>query len=151
MSDASIRRSRLTSDFPCRRGMQHVRLDSVPTNEAKSPCHDSPALSEYQFDRDEPHPLCMTFLPRVIWAFALSFIAVVLCGLAVEFAPARVAHTVRFILIPGSLLDLFLSGNIHAGFGGLTSVAVTVIGSSLCWVIPVFGLLTIIHAAKGSK
>ncbi len=93
----------------------------------------------------------MKFLPRIIWAFALSFIAVVLSVLVVQFAPARVAHAVRFILIPGSLLDLILSGNVHAGFGGLTSVAVTVIGSSLCWAIPVFGLLAIIHAAKGSK
>ena len=93
----------------------------------------------------------MTVLLRVIWAFALSLIAVVLSGLAVEFAPDRVAHAARFILIPGSLLDLFLSGNVHAGFRGLASVVVTLFGSSLCWVIPVFGLLTAIHAVRGSK
>ena len=75
-------------------------------------------------------------------AAGLALASVVACGLAVGNVSEGLSDRLRLVLIPGALADVFLSANVHQGFGGAFGTVVTVAGSAIVWTVP---LWLIIH------
>ena len=94
---------------------------------------------------------CINILLRVMWSFALSGVVVVLPCSAALIGSRQLKNAATIIVIPGVMCDLHFSRSPHAGSGTLIGFAAAILGSVTFWAVPAFVVLTIRHAAKGTK
>jgi len=84
-------------------------------------------------------------------AAGLAVASVVACGLAVDNVSEGMSDRLRLVLMPGALADVFLSGNVHQGFGGAFGAVVTVAGSALVWTVPLWLIIHLVCLPFATK
>lgn len=91
----------------------------------------------------------MTLVRSLSYAFGLAALLVAAGWVYVAINPGPEGDFFRtWVFFPGSIVELWLSGNVHSGFSGIKGVVVVCLGSAIIWTIPFWLLILLVEIMR---
>ncbi len=88
---------------------------------------------------------------QLLFSAAAALLFVLLSWVATEIASEQVADSCRWLLFPGFMADVWVSGNVHSGLGGVSGIVVETLGATIFWTLPLWLLVELFSLSFRKK